>query len=370
MVQNKKLSICQRYLGNRNIEGFEINHFKIVKGKKPLSLKFSYICEIIENKKVMLRIVTPDTILNENLHDLLKWYESFYEKKETERYPTYGDDYLCLIVVFDGDDIKANIIDNKRYYYTYKDIKNLCTLNVNTVNDVKIEDKCDFIYNAELSKLAHDKFSKNSFISDLYSAEFDDKNIIGLVVNFCMDRNPISYYDAANMYFTFAEENKNLLIKDRGLTKNEIIELSNKFCRRVNEVQKLQTMTLSEAFNFLMYRIINQTFNGYYAEKQLMEVLFKTGYLIYKDEKLDIDYGIDFIAKNDNKTICVQVKSKYILKYCDEETIKCINKKYKKALSKGYETYYAFYNFDENNNIIWETNPEDGSCFFNIKIFN
>lgn len=370
MEQNNKiLEVCQQYLGNRNIEGFEVNSFKEVKGKTPLSLKFSYICELDKKKKVMLRIVTPDVILNKNLYSLYEWYKSFYEKGN-KKYPTYGSDFLCLIVVFDGYNIMANILDSNRYYYTYKDIKRLCTITENESNEVNIGVECNFIYNDELSKIVYNKFHKNSFISDLYSAEFENKNVIGSVVTFCMDRNPISYYDAANMYFTFAEENKNLLIKDRGLTKNEIIELSNRFCRRVNEVQKLQTMTLSEAFNFLMYRIINQTFNGYYAEKQLMEALFKTGYLIYKDEKLDIDYGIDFIAKNDDKTICVQVKSKYILKCSDEETIKCINKKYKKALSEGYETYYAFYNFDENNNIIWEINPEDGSCFFNIKIFN
>ena len=368
MINDKILKICQENFGNSIIENFKTNEFKVVTGKKTLSFNFSYI-STSGKKNVMLRIINP-TSLND-IDSLNIWYKNLYEKGN-KKYATYGSDWLCLIVVFDGFNLVANILDNNRYYYTFKDINFLHeNKNINNKADKKIiEDKCDFIYNDKISKLTYDKFHNNSSILELYMAEFEDRNVIGSVVTFCMNRNPISYYDAANMYFIYAEKNKSKLIKDRGLTKNEIIELSIRFCRRANEVQSFQNMTLNEAFHFLMYRIINQTFNGYYAEKQLAEIFFKEGYLVDKTEDFDINYGIDLIAKKNDEIIYVQVKSKRVLAYKNEKIIKEIIEKYNKALYDGYETLYAFYEYNEHNEIMWETNIENGTCLFNKNIFN
>lgn len=365
MGQTEVLELINKHFSNRCIEGYNTKNFDKVKKETPKKYNFSYVTNC-NNKGVFIRIINADDIFNFNSIELLvKWEESL----------KYGNKFLCIVVAVKDNQIIPNIMYGNKLYYSRNDIKTLYNdfskIISNQTKEIKnIESsKPIMIYNHNTSWEVYKKYSNNDMINKLYSMEFESKDVIGCLVASCIDYNPISFYDAANHYFTYAELNKNLYIRDRGLTKSEVIELATRFARRVKEVTYYNevSMSVEEAFHYLMYNIINKTFIGYFAEKTLADVFIKEGYLIFKSNAdLDQNYGVDLKVKNEDKEFAIQIKSKWFLKTITKKDINKLKEQYNKTLrDEKLETFYAFYSLDEHNNYTWEVS-KDGSCLFNI----
>jgi hypothetical protein len=188
-------------------------------------------------------------------------------------------------------------------------------------------------------------------ITQLYNSEFGKKSDVGRTIELLFNNNPIDEYDAMNMYFNYAEQNRHLLVEHRGLTRSEMEDLASRFSRRVSEVTMNNVyMSVDDAYNYIMHQVINKVFLGYYAEKVYQKYLIKNGNKVEKPSKnIDQYYGIDLIVDN-NKYI--QIKS--FKQLVSGECIDCFKKLHEKAKNDyGYETVYAFYERGSDGSFKW-----------------
>lgn len=358
--QTAIIELINDKFGHKIIEGFSADSFSRC-SKKPKEYNFSFISKNKNGKIILIRIINQNEVLNNNdLTTLNNWIKILHTIEPGKKYAPYGPDYLCICVVVNNGQIEPNILNKEKFYYTEYDIQKLYLNNLDRPTENKIinpHNVENIIYNHIKAWEVYRKFYKNDEINQLFTNEFELKEIIGPLVSSCIDYNPISFYDAANHYFTYAEQNKHLYVKERGLTKNETIEVAIRFARRVSEVTNNKiTMTTDEAFHYLMYITINKMFIGYLAEKNLSEIFIKDGFLVFKaNAELDKDYGVDLIVKTDKTKFAIQVKSKWFLQHIKNEDIVKLKAQYIKTLKEeNLQTYYAFYRCDENNNYVWE----------------
>jgi hypothetical protein len=246
--------------------------------------------------------------------------------------------------------------DFKNYYeivLSPNDIKDMTSGGEdNTKSIVNTNKKIN--YAVEKSNDIYRSYSNGNYgdmITQLYNSEFGKKSDVGRTIELLFNNNPIDEYDAMNMYFNYAEQNRHLLVEHRGLTRSEMGELALRFSRRVNEVTMDNVyMSVDDAYNYIMHQVINKVFLGYYAEKVYQKYLIKNGNKVEKPSKnIDQYYGIDLIVDN-NKYI--QIKS--FKQLVSGECIDCLKKLHEKAKNDyGYETVYAFYERGSDGSFKW-----------------
>ena len=308
------------------------------------------------------------------------YYDSIIKRYNDVR-NNYGKDYSFVFVLY--SEIKDAFIVNfrscrfdclfsfddfKNYYITYKNTtENKNTESKNNDNNVIVEKHNKFSYAVEKSNDIYRSYSNSNYgdmITQLYNSEFGKKSDVGRTIELLFNNNPIDEYDAMNMYFNYAEQNKHLLVEHRGLTRNEMEDLASRFSRRVSEVTMNNVyMSVDDAYNYIMHQVINKVFLGYYAEKVYQKYLIKNGNKVEKPSKnIDQYYGIDLIVDN-NKYI--QIKS--FKQLVSGECIDCFKKLHEKAKNDyGYETVYAFYERGSDGGFKWLYKNNETETLFTL----
>jgi hypothetical protein len=292
----------------------------------------------------------------------------------------YGKDYSLTFVIYSEEDDKF-IVNRNRFdiLFTLEDFKNYYEI-ILSPNDIKdmtsgCEDNTKSIVNTnkkinyavEKSNDIYRSYSNGNYgelITQLYNSEFGKKSDVGRTIELLFNNNPIDEYDAMNMYFNYAEQNRHLLVEHRGLTRSEMEDLALRFSRRVNEVTMNNVyMSVDDAYNYIMHQVINKVFLGYYAEKVYQKYLIKNGNKVEKPSKnIDQYYGIDLIVDN-NKYI--QIKS--FKQLVSGECIDCFKKLHEKAKNDyGYETVYAFYERGSDGSFKWLYKNNETETLFTL----
>lgn len=330
-----------------------------------------------EKKSFAVTFIVTQNVINSKveLTKIVKNYETILKKKY----------YFFILFVVDEDGVTVIPQNDEKAYYDLKDIKNLIDDKKTVLeNSFKIEEKNNnvideknvsnepfyYIYDKNKSHEVHKKYSKITNIEKLFEQEFSYMSFIGPIVKLCFKFNPVSEYDFVNQYFNSAESNKNEFIKERGLTRFEVMEMTTRFQRRVGEVSNT-TITHEDAFHYIMWNIINFAFSGFEAEKAYAEVLYKEGYITTKaDDDLDEKYGVDIVVKDKNEhQFYVQVKSNSFLSVNKKKEREDAYEKYNKTLKKyNKETYYAFYTRSADGKITWKEDKETGKTLFDVSI--
>lgn len=352
------LKLLNEKLKNCKIGGYQIKSVEKVRVQHLKNANVDYVGYIKNHSGKFFSLFIFDNIPSKDeVNDAVKRFNKIRQDKS---------EFLFLALII-HDNIVAVNSETSEYFYTLEELKRL-----SEEEKAPIE-VTDMIYNQEKSDEIYKKYSDYNEVTKLHDLEFSKHSIVGPLVQLCNDYNPISCYDLVNQYHNYAEENKHLYIIDRGLTREEVYDLAQRFSKRVKEVtqkDKKLNMTPYEAFHYLMYRIINITFQGYYAEKLFAEEQIKKGYLVKKtDKEMDKDYGVDLIVFNKDKDINIQIKPYNILLHNDEKCMKILKNKYEKFLKeKQKETFYAFYTKEENK-YEWVKNPKTSDYVFDINIF-
>jgi hypothetical protein len=211
-----------------------------------------------------------------------------------------------------------------------------------------------------LKKENKDKFRKTNKI-------WNDKNLnqswsVGYV-NYIMKEmyKDLQIDDALNLsleewekfYTSFKNDNRKL----SGRTKKELMEIALK----LQEFAAAEGIKLTqiEAYNFVLIRVIDESFAGFQNELKVYKYLNEAygGLQIEFSSLEDSKYAIDLFVKIDNDTIldAVQIKPISFLKGCQNNIDYCVtayiqnyekHKKYEELT--GNRPYYIFY--DENDN--------------------
>jgi hypothetical protein len=302
-------------------------------------------------------------------------YNAILQKKE----------YFFILFVVDEDGVTVIPQNDEKDYYDIDDIKNLIDDKKTVLeNSFKNEEKNNnvidknnvsnepfyYIYDKDKSHEVHKKYSKISNIEKLFEQEFSYMSFLGPIVKLCFKFNPVSEYDFVNQYFSSAESNKKEFVKERGLTRFEVMEMTTRFQRRVGEVSNT-TITHEDAFHYIMWNIINFAFSGFEAEKAYAELLYKNGYITSKaDDELDEKYGVDIVVKNKNEQkFYVQVKPNSFLSVNKKKEREDAYEKYNKTLKKyNIKTYYAFYTRSTDGKLTWKEDKETGKTLFDVSI--
>ena len=322
--------------------------------------KYMFFMEEDPNHRLIPILCEADRIVEPG------YYNSLIERYNKVR-KNYGKDYSLTFVLYSEEEDKF-IVNRNRFdiLFTLEDFKNYygIILSPNDIKDMTSggEDNTKSIVNTnkkisyavEKSNDIYRSYSNSNYgdmITQLYNSEFGKKSDVGRTIELLFNNNPIDEYDAMNMYFNYAEQNRHLLVEHRGLTRSEMEDLSSRFSRRVNEVTMNNVyMSVDDAYNYIMHQVINKVFLGYYAEKVYQKYLIKNGNKVEKPSKnIDQYYGIDLIVDN-NKYI--QIKS--FKQLVSGECIDCFKKLHEKAKNDyGYETVYAFYERGSDGSFKW-----------------
>ena len=322
--------------------------------------KYMFFMEEDPNHRLIPILCEADRIVEPG------YYNSLIERHNKIR-KNYGKDYSLTFVIYSEEEDKF-IVNRNRFdiLFTLEDFKNYYGI-VLSPNDIKdmtsgCEDNTKSIVNTnkkinyavEKSNDIYRSYSNGNYgelITQLYNSEFGKKSDVGRTIELLFNNNPIDEYDAMNMYFNYAEQNRYLLVEHRGLTRDEMEDLALRFSRRVSEVTMNNVyMSVDDAYNYIMHQVINKVFLGYYAEKVYQKYLIKNGNKVEKPSKnIDQYYGIDLIVDN-NKYI--QIKS--FKQLVSGECIDCFKKLHEKAKNDyGYETVYAFYERVSDGSFKW-----------------
>lgn len=190
---------------------------------------------------------------------------------------------------------------------------------------------------------------------------FAPSNKIGNCTNLYRRLNPSSYEDFYKKYVEYAEANKDLKIKDRGLTYDELVLLSKNYkdkCKNTGcEVYDDEVY-----FYVALAHIIIETFDGQEKERMFKEYLIKNGFSCdCLDGVFDGKYGIDIIAKDaKNNKFFIQIKPLSFFASSRMDVVqdqKKLCEKYKDLyLNHNIQTLYAVYVINPDNSIEWFKN--------------
>ena len=176
----------------------------------------------------------------------------------------------------------------------------------------------DFKYVKNDSILAKKKTNKNQTIRNVYKNNFSPSNVIGQCITLCEKLKPTSCEDFEIKYHEYAQNNINLPIKERGLTKEELIATVKKFKEKCETADKSLTYDEKIYYDTLMCHIITETYYGYKREQLLMNYINNIGLQIKKSSyKEDAKKSIDFIVTDvDGNEFYIQIKPSKRLRIC------------------------------------------------------
>lgn len=208
-------------------------------------------------------------------------------------------------------------------------------------------------------------------IMKIWRKSFAPSNRIGNCTTLYRKLKPVDYNDFFIKYIKHAECHKNWKIWWRGLTYDEILDISKRFKKKVYEKTGVEH-DISIFFYNVLCHIIIETFDGQKREEEFRKHLINLGYSVSTfDGDIDTTYGVDIkVTRGDGKVSAIQIKPLSFYKsnkgHVQRDRIG-LCKKYENALDNlGIKTYYAIYCYDEDSGkTTWVMNP-DGKLRFKI----
>ncbi len=232
-----------------------------------------------------------------------------------------------------------------------------------------------FLFDYKKCLEAKKLLGKNSTISTIWRNCFAPSNKIGNCTNLYRKLQPKDAEDFCGKYVKYAEQNKNLPISQRGLTIDELIDLSEKY-KELSESKTKLSYDSSIYLNDALCHIIIETWDGQQNERDFISYLEKLGYKCSKfDGSVDAKYGVDIkVERGDGRISAIQIKPISFFKsnrndVQNDRINLCL--KYETALRDiGIKTYYAIYYKDKiTGDITWVKN--NGMYRFRInELFN
>lgn len=353
-ISNNKIEYLRSYLENdKNITYINKIRSPIVKAGE-FALTFT-----LNNRMYFLQYLTDD-IINQNkdcLFDRLSIVEDMLRAHYTEKKDMRSYGYVYSVY---------NTIDNKwvdsgnKIFFSLSELKSIFKQN----NDIEL------LYNVDKGMDIYNKYKNNKDICKLIEEEFITIYDVGHCVKLCLLHNPVDYYAYEKLYFEYAENNKNLFIRNRGLTRIEYYELVLKFLKRCKEINNKCGITFEEAYQLLLYHILTKVFTGYSAEQKASFYLKNNGFIVDKtDKEMDSKYGVDLIIYNNMK----EKKYKYFIQIKPLSHFNSIDKKEKlssyRSLCKekfNMDIYYMVYERDENG-LFHFVMKENNNLFLNFE---
>ena len=227
-------------------------------------------------------------------------------------------------------------------------------------------------FNFDINKCIECKkiLNKNAVSRKIYKDECSYSKYIGNCTDLYHKLKPIDYEDFYNKELSFASENINLRVEQRGLTYEEFYELAVKYKTMVEEQTDLG-YDLSVYFYSLVCHAIIETFNGQMKEEQIIKLLRLRGYNPQKVKgSKDARYGVDIAVEGISEDFYIQVKpiSFFLSNYQDtqDDRISCCEKREEVLKLEKIDTYYMIYNLnDKTGELKWLCKNED-DILFNI----
>lgn len=229
------------------------------------------------------------------------------------------------------------------------------------------------LYKWEETLKAKGILGKYDIISEIWRRRFAPSPEIGNCTNLFRKVKPKSYEDFCVKYFEYAEQNKNLPIKERGLTYDEFMSLANDYRTASNIVLKKEH-PIELYINDALCHIITETYDGKLQEVKFMEYLESNGFKCeYFEGNIDATYGVDIkvTSPNNGKVFAIQIKPLSFFKSTrsdvHKDRIGMIEKYHKCINDLGIKTYYVIYSKDRNNGAIsWIKNKNNGGYKFKL----
>lgn len=212
------------------------------------------------------------------------------------------------------------------------------------------------------------ELNKNGDICKIYKDNCSHSDCIGNCTNLYYELKPVDYYDFYQKYLEYAKNHINWKISYRGLTYEELYNLSVNFKTLVEEQTNFK-YDLEVYFYTLVCHIIIETFIGQDKEKRIMKYIEERG---FKYEKVtgfkDSKNGVDILVKGNNTKFYVQVKpiSFFLSKKIDvhEDRVACCYKREEVLKREGIDTYYIIYDLDwQTLELKWVVNKKGGLLF-------
>lgn len=235
----------------------------------------------------------------------------------------------------------------------------------------------DFKYVKNDSIIAKKKTNKNQSIRNVYKNYFAPSNVIGQCITLCEKLKPTSCEDFENKYHEYAQNNINLPIKERGLTKEELIATVKKFKEKCEAADKSLTYDEKIYYDTLMCHIITETYYGYKREQLLMNYINNIGLQIKKSSyKEDAKKSIDFIVTDvDGNEFYIQIKPLSFFKglhYTDtrKDNQKMVNNAFNILKKENKNFYVCIYEIDEENDLVKWVKNDNKICHEINHIYN
>lgn len=216
---------------------------------------------------------------------------------------------------------------------------------------------------------------KDTAASYIWRTGFAPSNHIGNCTNLYRRHNPETCEEFFTKYVTFAKENPELAIKERGLSEAELLDLAEKYRAKTEATGRISGIDTETYLYDALCHIIVETWDGQKIERDFRNFLEHS--LPYGYEcgtvggSADGKYGIDILVKrSDGKMSAIQIKpitffkSKRYDVRCDRVNL-C--RKYIMTLSDySLKTYYAIYQKDRNTGEVRWLKNRDGKFRFKI----
>lgn len=233
-----------------------------------------------------------------------------------------------------------------------------------------------FEYNVHKSIEAKAIVGQYKQFAEIYKNNFSYPRFIGPCVALCRILKSTSYEDFAEKYFTYAEQNKNLPISLRGLTKDEFYDSAVRYKKLADIRVPNNNIPLETFFYDLTCHVFTETYDGHIErEVPLFNYLKNTLKLNVKFPETvddDVKTGVDiFIC--DEKGIPIkgiQIKpssffigfSKGVKKDIIEDNQSLVKKYFTAKKEYNIETYYCIYD----DKFGWVFNNERNKLTFKL----
>ena len=228
-----------------------------------------------------------------------------------------------------------------------------------------------FEFDEQKCREAKAKLKKSGDIMGIWRKSFAPSNRIGNCTTLYRKLKPVDYNDFFIKYIDHAEHHKNWKTRWKGLTYDEILDLSERYKNKVYEETGVE-YDVSTFFYDALCHIIIETFDGQKHEEEFRNYLINLGYSVSTfDGDIDTIYGMDVkVTRNDGKVSAIQIKplSFYQSNRWDVQRDRIgLCEKYENALNNlGIKTYYAIYSHDKDSGkTSWVLNS-DGKLRFKI----
>lgn len=233
-----------------------------------------------------------------------------------------------------------------------------------------------FKYDKNASIKAKKLFNKNNILRNIYHSDFAPSNNIGECINLCEKLKPISHEDFERKYHEYAENNKILSVKERGLTKNELYELVKKYKEKSEKIDNTLSFIEKDYYDALICHIITETYDGYIRENNIYTYFNNVKHfnIVKSNYKDDSKKSIDFIIEDkENKKFYIQIKPLSFFKAINRpDTFKDNQKLVKNYLNlkekENIDLYLCIY-VSDGYKTEWLKNKNGGICHKIEKIY-